>query len=220
MKTIKSKSGRLYSVGSLLLNRTAKPKGGWSIHYVIKGQAGTIKKSSYVSSVNEYIRLKNLAGEGMTEEQAWIEANTQWMQRTPESKHLVDMERVMDLLEEKEEPIIAPSNNKRDYTPTDFGSKAWDAMTYSLAQDDYSYQNFLSLCEDHVLRWLDHSRNPSIGCGDCRDHFTLYINKLKRRYHSRIEARDWLYDLNSDVRKRIKLEPHDKEEFQKRALWV
>lgn len=218
-RSIKSKSGSAIPIDKAYLNPTAKPRGGWGIEYNINGNTFKSKGSTPALSVIDYVNVLKFSNVKFDLSIIWLEANLQWLKKTPERKHLVELSEVIRMLDVRKDPELPPKKGKRDYIPEDFGSKGWDAMTYELAQDDYSYSKFISLVKDHVLNWLDPIKNPSIGCGECHDHFSVEVNKLSRRYFGREESREWLYNVNSIVRVRLGKKPHDKEEFWNKALW-
>ena len=89
-----------------------------------------------------------------------------------------------------------------------------------LAQTSYNLTRFQDLASE-LLRWVDPSLNPEIGCAECYQHFAKSVDAL---YHEppydQEAARRWLVATMNKVNERVGKMPLTYEEASQQSHWL
>ena len=209
---VNRKTGKRTPISQPLVDSV--PPGGWSYSTVIKGVPITLKGRS----ANDVLAKTRVAhfnnGTPLNEEDFWISANVQWLNRCDKKYHLAAAE---DLLKKKGDYVEEVSSAT---LPGEWGSIAWKFLGLLLAKNNFDIIEFTAAMRT-ITDMLNPKTNPSLGCSDCHIKATGMLNDLMhhppRDLHA---ARIWLVKKHNIVNARHEKEQLDMHEAAKANFWT
>lgn len=217
--TVTTAAGQSFALNQSLVGDLNRPKNGWMAQFVIHGSTVQITDESpnrVFAKAKQVLELNNIP---FTDSGIWLNLNIQWLDRLQKGRPKVQLDDLLNIATGTKSELIPKQVHKRSYTPKDWGSKGWAMLQMYLAQDVYSYERFLLLASE-LSNWIDPSKNPSIGCGDCFKHYIPELSKLKAKpLHNQEDARMWLFDLMNSINLRTNKPVLTKDQAYQRNFW-
>jgi len=217
------KPGSNFTPSGILQNlpNAKRPRHGWGVRFTSKGFTTPIQGETARSVFARSKAHFDLNGIPYTDEDLWLNLGIQWLDRMPgKAVAHVPLETFLANAVATAGEDIPTVTRKRSYTPKQWGPKGWAMLQMYLAQDVYSYDTFLVLAAE-LAAWVNPAINPSIGCGECYQHFTGALTDLRSHpRHKQEEAREWLFNAMNSVHVRNQRQPWTKERAYKSNFWT
>ena len=183
---IKGLDRKWYSVEAPLV--TKKPLGhGWTVSVMLDGRGVRVSGRNAPSVVNSVIQLYKDNGIDPEYLTVWYNCNLNWVEKSQVRDRRCGYD---DLLSLSEGEVA-----EETYLPYFWYEKAFGFMGTFLAQENYSYANFMSLVG--ILKNM--LRDNFTGCETCYDLLTDRLLEFER-LNTRKEARAWFIEYMNATR--------------------
>ncbi len=220
--TIISKSGQSISLSQALLRPYARPHAGWFVKFLIKGIPNKIKGASANDTFFNTKSILNLNNIEVSDNDLWVNLNLQWLERASEGDSLVFLADLYAISSSSSKILPAVNNEPipMNYSPSMWGSIAWNWLGLYLASDVYLLDDFKFILKQ-VKELLDPNVNSSTGCEECFLECAKELSKLDYTGWPRTqeEARTWLYTFHNEVNGRIGKPVISREEANIKNNW-
>jgi len=193
-----------------------KPNGGWLVHFVVNGVPVSVAGSTPADAIakERLIVAQNGLEEQWDEDEAWRQANLQWLDSTDPKYHRIE---ITDLLKSPMAEEVV--HDGRDYPPKVWGSIAWNWLGLLLAKDRYDAPQFIKTFKE-LVDMLNPAICPTLGCDACHVEASKKLVELQRNPPKTIsEARRFLWTFHNEVNARIEKPILTFEQAEKANLW-
>lgn len=196
-----------------------KPGGGWMVEFTVNGVPVAVAGQTAAQCIAKERQI--IADNGLEnewdEEEAWRQANLQWLNATNPKYHRVN---IGDFLGERMvEAPNEPGWDGRNYTPENWGSIAWRWLGILLARDRFDQAQFIRAFRE-VVELLNPAINPSLGCNECHVEASKKLVELQSKPPKTIsEARMFLFQFHNEVNQRIGKEVLTYDQAEKDNFW-
>lgn len=194
-----------------------KPNGGWIISFVVNGIPMSVAGTTAAEAIGKErkIIVDNRLEEQWDEDEAWRQANLQWLNATNPKYHRVDIAELLGTA--KKEP--EPEPDDREYPPSHWGSIAWKWLGLVLAGNRYDAAKFITSFRQ-VVDLMNPAINPALGCRECHAEASKKLAQLQASPPKTIgDARRFLFEFHNEVNKRIDKEVITFEQAETINFW-
>lgn len=215
--------GRRESMLQPLVASYGKPTGGWQVQVRVKGIPCYFTGNSGMQVFNALKKHLKANDVVVSDLDIWLNLNIQWLSKLPEKHKLVRTSELMALAAPNDKFEIPTDPSARNYTPADWGAKAWDMLGAYLAQDTYLWEGHLGFLTQLLIvqQMLNNDMNPSIGCNECYLEFTKELDVLRSNpLYSAEKAKEWLHKFHNLVNARLGKPQVSYRTAKQRYLWA
>lgn len=195
-----------------------KPGGGWIVNFTVNGVPVAVAGETAAQCIakERQIIAQNGLEDQWDEEEAWRQANLQWLNASHPKNHRIN---IADLSPSAKEAEDEAGTGGRNYTPADWGSIAWRWLGLLLARDRFDQAQFVRVFRE-VVELLSPASNPSLGCKECYMEASKKLAELQSKPPKTMtEARTFLFQFHNEVNQRIGKELLTFEQAEKDNFW-
>ncbi len=185
------KNGVPVPLQSCMVVRPHQPRRGWQVRFRLNGQEVVVPGNSPKEVFRSATALLRNNDEVPRPVDLWLNMNIQWLRRTPEKHHAVDLQKLF-LLSVAVEPSREGTHSKQRWPASDWFEKAlWFVGVY-LSGESYDHDHFKNILL-LVVDMCDPSRSPLTGSPSLFSALSGKVSALSRNpAFTREAAREWL----------------------------
>lgn len=211
---IDKRSGQSIGTREPLVMR--KPNGGWLVNFTVNGVPMTVAGTTAADAISKERKViaDNRLEDQWNEEEAWRQANLQWLDNTHPKYHRIEITEIS-----ADFRVEAVTWDGKTHPPSEWGSIAWKWLGLQLAADRYNPSRFIATFKE-VVDLLNPSINPTLGCPECHAESSRALARLQSKPPKTAgDARMFLWSFHNSVSERIGKEPLSFEEAETANFW-